>query len=203
MAQGTRTGKIFEISITIDDKHINRQQLPTKLQIIRSILAYIRFDSLTINEAIVEVIKQINLIYERSAIPIVSEKSLRTRIKRLYEDYRMIDKIPVNRKKIEEKRKKYLDNANTLMYVARDISTCCEEDIKFLENMRTSRTMVMGSRYIVTQRQAKEEIEREKKNLERKQGARKREEKEKQDIDSYFATETFFDSEDDQNNDNL
>ena len=39
--------------------------------------------------------------------------------------------------------------------------------------------------------------------MERKQGARKREKKEKQDMDSFFATETFADSEDDQNNDNL
>ena len=34
------------------------------------------------------------------------------------------------------------------MDVAGDISTCCEEDIKYLEIMRTSRTMVMGSRDI-------------------------------------------------------
>ena len=203
MAHGSRKDKIFETSVTIDDKHISRQQLPTKLQIVRSINAYTKFDFLEKNQAIKEVMNQITLIYERAAIPIVSEGSLRNRIKRLYDEYQQICKIDENRKNFEEKINKYLDDIGTLMDVAGDTSTCLKEDIEFHEDMRTSRTMVIGSRDIVTQRQAKEEIEREKKNMERKQRAREREKKENQDIISFFATETITDSDEDQNNDNL
>ena len=49
MAHGIRKHNIFETSVTIDDKHISRQQLPTKLQIVRSINAYTKFDFLTKN----------------------------------------------------------------------------------------------------------------------------------------------------------
>ena len=99
MAHNSRKGRIFETSITIDDKHIIRQQLPTKLQIVRSILAYTTLDSLEKKDAIKEVINQITLIYERAAIPIVSENSLRTRIKRLYDEYQQIGKVSAYRKK--------------------------------------------------------------------------------------------------------
>ena len=74
MAHNSRKGRIFETSITIDDKHVIRQQLSTKLQIVRSILAYTIFDVLEKNYAIKEVINQITLIYERAAIPIVNKK---------------------------------------------------------------------------------------------------------------------------------
>ena len=202
MAYSSRKSKIFEASITIDDKHISRQQLPTKLQIVRSINAYTTFDLLDKKDAIKEVINQVTLIYERAAIPIVSENSLRIRIKRLYDEYKLIVKIPPDRPNLEEKRKKYLDNIDTLMDVAGDVSTCLKEDIEFLENMRTSRTMVIGSRDMITQRRAKEEIEREKKNLERKQRAKEREKKEYQDKISFFATETITGSDEDQTNEN-
>ena len=152
MAYSSSKSKIFEASITIDDKHISRQQLPTKLQIVRSINAYTTFDLLDKKDAIKEVINQVTLIYERAAIPIVSENSLRIRIKRLYDEYKLIVKIPPDRPNLEEKRKKYLDNIDTLMDVAGDVSTCLKEDIEFLENMRTSRTMVIGSRDMITQR---------------------------------------------------
>ena len=105
MAHSSRKRKIFETSITIDDKHINRQQLPTKLQIVRSILAYTTLDSLEKNDAIKEVINQIILIYERAAIPIVSEDSLRKIIKRLYEEYAQICKISPDRPNFEKKKK--------------------------------------------------------------------------------------------------
>ena len=164
MAHSSRRHKIFETAITIEDKNINRQQLPTELQIVRCILAHSKFDLSTINDAISDVFDQIRLIYERAAIPTLDIRLLKIRIRRVYSDYEKINKISADRKNFEEKRKKYLDEANKLMDVIGDTSACCEEDIKFIENMKTSRTMVMAGKDLLTQRQAQEEIEREKKN---------------------------------------
>ena len=69
---------------------------------------------------------------------------MRNRIRRLYDEYQQICKIPENRKNFEEKRNKYLDDIDTLMDVAGDVSTCLKEDLEFLDDMRTSRTIVIG-----------------------------------------------------------
>ena len=106
MAHSSRTHKIFETAITIEDKNINIQQLPTKLQVVRCILAHNKFDSSsTLNDSITNVTYQIGLIYERAAIPIVSEDSLRKRFKRLYEEYAQICKISPDRPNFEKKKK--------------------------------------------------------------------------------------------------
>ena len=196
MAHSSRRHKIFETAITIEDKNINRQQLPTELQIVRCILAHSKFDLSTINDAISDVIDQIRLIYERAAIPTLDIRLLKIRIRRVYSDYEKINKISADRKNFEEKRKKYLDEANKLMDVIGDTSACCEEDIKFIENMKTSRTMVMAGKDLLTQRQAQEEIER-------KHRAMAREINEKQEISSFFANDTIDESNENQNDDNL
>ena len=77
---------------------------------------------------------------------------MRNRFKRLYDDYDKIRKIPPDRPSFEEKRKIYLENIDTLMDVAGDVSTCLKEDLEFLDNMKTSCTMVIGSRDMITQR---------------------------------------------------
>ena len=79
MASGSRTHKVLGTAVTNDDMTLKQSMLPTKTEILKCRLAYVR-NGLDCRAANNEVIKQIIEIYEWAAIPTISYRGMEKRI---------------------------------------------------------------------------------------------------------------------------
>ena len=161
----SRSHKILSSSVTSDDKRLPTHKLPTKMQILRSRIAY-TLDGLTYRDADKEVVKQIKYIYEKASIPTLTDEGLIKKIDAYYiNEYRKIDKLPKGSKgaNVIMKINKFLADADETMELWGNITNITEEDKAFLENMKSTRSAVMGPRDKITQSKAKKILEREKK----------------------------------------
>lgn len=161
----SRSHKILSSSVTSDDKRLPTHKLPTKMQILRSRIAY-TLDGLTYRDADKEVVKQIKYIYEKASIPTLTDEGLIKKIDAYYiNEYRKIDKLPKSSKSanVIMKINKFLADADETMELWGNITNITEEDKAFLENMKSTRSAVMGPRDKITQSKAKKILEREKK----------------------------------------
>ena len=170
MASGSRTHHVLTTQVTENDKLFKRHKLPTNMEILRSKLAYSTIDRLTQKEANWKVIKEIKTIWELAAIPTMTDVSINNKIDRYYAKYLLLRKANVNYRKEESfnmSLKDFLDEGVRLMDISGDISNLIEEDLQFLENMRTIRTACMAGRDIITQNKAKTALKKANITLER------------------------------------
>ena len=161
----SRSHKILSSSVTADDKQLPIHKLPNKMQILRSRIAY-TLDGLKNRDANKEVVKQIKYIYEKASIPTLTDEGLIKKIDAYYnKEYRKIDKLPKGSKDANAimKTNKFLADADETMELWGNITNISEEDKAFLENMKSTRSAVMGPRDTVTQSKTKKILEREKK----------------------------------------
>ena len=203
MAYSLRHHKIFETSICEDDKVINRNQLPTKLQVLRCRLAYTS-QLVSYYNANNEVLKQVKDIYQRAAIPTKSDIGMIKQIDIFCKHYDNLNKVPIEKINMDwfiERKKEFLKSGNTLMDFSGDTKKCLDADIIFLEDMRTTRTMLIGGNDTVTQRKAKEILKKETRALDREKRDQERLQRELKRVEenisqnaastSYFFSETF------------
>ena len=171
-ARSKRAHKVFLTSVTHDDMNLKINKLPTYTEVLKCRLAYNIHGKLVPKDANKKVIEKLKNIYEFAAIPTITDQGMEKMIINYYNQYRKFEKYPEKQCKSESFLRQidvFREDGNKLMDFSGDISKCLPQDIEFLQNMRSSRTMVMGSLDVTAARCAKLAMEKESAEMKRRQ----------------------------------